>query len=37
VVYLYQLLPVDGQTLLYVYAETDAQYTNPLFVYQQAE
>jgi hypothetical protein len=37
VVYLYQLLPVDGQTLLYVYAETDVQYTNPLFVYQQAE
>jgi hypothetical protein len=37
VTFLYQLLPVDGQTLLYVYGETDAQYTNPLFVYQQVE
>jgi hypothetical protein len=31
------LLSVDGQTLLYVYDQTDVQYTNPLFVYQQAE
>ncbi len=37
VTYRYRLLPVDGQTLLYVYGETDAAYANPLFVYQQAE
>jgi hypothetical protein len=37
VTFRYQLLPVDGQTLLYVYGETDVNYTNPLFVYQQAE
>ncbi len=37
VTYRYQLLPVDGQTLLYVYDEADVQYNNPLFVYQQGE
>jgi hypothetical protein len=31
----YQLKPVDGETLLYIYNESDVHHANPLFVYQK--
>jgi hypothetical protein len=37
VTYRYQLRVVNGETLLYVYDQTDVNFTSPLFVYQRAE